>query len=71
MIERLRPDLALLDLEMPELDGLSVVRLLGGRRPPLVAFVTLVNGIGEELYFRGALFAAARQDPPLGVPIPL
>lgn len=26
---------------------------------PLVAFVTLVNGIGEELYFRGALFAAA------------
>ena len=26
---------------------------------PLVAFVTLVNGIGAELYFRGALFAAA------------
>lgn len=25
---------------------------------PVVAFVTLVNGIGEELYFRGALFAA-------------
>lgn len=25
---------------------------------PIVAFVTLVNGIGEELYFRGALFAA-------------
>lgn len=24
----------------------------------VVAFVTLVNGIGEELYFRGALFAA-------------
>lgn len=40
MIEKLKPDLALLDLQMPELDGLSVVRLLRGRRPPLVAFVT-------------------------------
>lgn len=25
---------------------------------PVVALVTLVNGVGEELYFRGALFAA-------------
>jgi len=40
MIEELKPDLALLDLQMPELDGLSVVRLLRGRRPPLVVFVT-------------------------------
>jgi two-component system LytT family response regulator len=40
MIERTKPDLALLDLQMPELDGLGVVRLLRGRRPPLVAFVT-------------------------------
>jgi DNA-binding LytR/AlgR family response regulator len=38
--EREKPDLLLLDLEMPELDGLGVVRLLRGRRPPLVAFVT-------------------------------
>jgi two-component system LytT family response regulator len=40
MIGKAKPDLALLDLQMPELDGLSVVRLLRGRRPPLVAFVT-------------------------------
>ena len=40
LIEQVKPDLALLDLQMPELDGLSVVRLLRGRRPPLVAFVT-------------------------------
>jgi len=40
LIEAEKPDLALLDLQMPELDGLSVVRLLRGRRPPLVAFVT-------------------------------
>ena len=40
MIGKAKPDLALLDLQMPELDGLGVVRLLRGRRPPLVAFVT-------------------------------
>ena len=36
----LRPDVVLLDLQMPELDGLSVVRSLSGDRPPLIIFVT-------------------------------
>ncbi|HKX32963.1 MAG TPA: LytTR family DNA-binding domain-containing protein [Blastocatellia bacterium] len=40
LIERERPDLALLDLQMPEIDGLGVVRLLRKSRMPLVAFVT-------------------------------
>jgi two-component system LytT family response regulator len=40
LIERLQPDLALLDLQMPEVDGLDVVRLLHKDRMPLVAFVT-------------------------------
>jgi two-component system, LytTR family, response regulator len=40
IIEREKPDLALLDLQMPELDGLGVVRLLRKDRTPLVAFVT-------------------------------
>jgi two-component system, LytTR family, response regulator len=40
LIERERPDLALLDLQMPEIDGLGVVRLLKKSRAPLVAFVT-------------------------------
>jgi two-component system, LytTR family, response regulator len=40
LIERLRPDLALLDLQMPERDGLSVVRALSKQVLPLVAFVT-------------------------------
>ena len=40
LIEREKPDLALLDLQMPELDGLGVVRLLRKDATPLVAFVT-------------------------------
>ena len=40
LIERERPDLALLDLQMPELDGFGVVRMLRKDRLPLVAFVT-------------------------------
>nr|MDQ3013957.1 LytTR family DNA-binding domain-containing protein [Acidobacteriota bacterium] len=40
VIEREKPDLALLDLQMPEIDGLGVVRLLKKSRMPLVAFVT-------------------------------
>src|SRR5689334_12373998 len=40
MIERERPDLALLDLQMPEVDGLGVARLLKKNAIPLIAFVT-------------------------------
>jgi len=40
LIGRERPDLALLDLQMPEIDGLGVVRLLKKSRMPLIAFVT-------------------------------
>jgi len=39
-IERERPDLALLDLQMPELDGIGVVRMLKKSDVPLIAFVT-------------------------------
>ena len=40
LIEQLSPDLALLDLQMPEVDGMGVVRLLRRDRLPLIAFVT-------------------------------
>ena len=40
LIERVQPDLALLDLQMPEVDGLGVVRLIRRDRLPLIAFVT-------------------------------
>jgi two-component system, LytTR family, response regulator len=40
LIERERPDLALLDWQMPELDGIGVVRSLKKHELPLIAFVT-------------------------------
>ena len=40
VIERTKPDLALLDLQMPEVDGLGVARLLKKNFMPLIAFVT-------------------------------
>jgi two-component system LytT family response regulator len=40
LIERERPDLALLDWQMPELDGIGVVRMLKKIEMPLIAFVT-------------------------------
>ena len=40
LIEQERPDLALLDWQMPELDGIGVVRMLRKDRIPLIAFVT-------------------------------
>ncbi|MGH9412094.1 MAG: LytR/AlgR family response regulator transcription factor [Vicinamibacterales bacterium] len=40
LIEKLRPDLALLDWQMPELDGMGVVRTLKKQDMPLIAFVT-------------------------------
>jgi two-component system LytT family response regulator len=39
-IERGRLDLVLLDIQMPELDGLDVVRSVGAERMPAVVFVT-------------------------------
>lgn len=40
IIKETKPDLALLDLQMPEATGLDVIRLLRKTQMPLVAFVT-------------------------------
>jgi two-component system, LytTR family, response regulator len=42
-IERLNPDVVLLDIEMPGLDGFEVIRELSGPKVPLIIFVTGYN----------------------------
>lgn len=55
LIERECPDLALLDLQMPELDGLGVVRLLAKNRTPLVAFVTAYDAYAVQAFALNAI----------------
>lgn len=50
LIESQRPDLALLDLQMPELDGLSLVRLIRKTWMPLVAFVTAYDEYAVQAF---------------------
>jgi two-component system LytT family response regulator len=50
LIEREHPDLALLDWQMPELDGIGVVRLLKKDAMPLVAFVTAYDEFAVKAF---------------------
>jgi two-component system LytT family response regulator len=50
VIERERPDLALLDLQMPELDGIGVVRMLKKPLLPLIAFVTAYDDYAVQAF---------------------
>jgi len=54
-ILELRPDVVLLDLQMPELDGLGVVRSLRGERSPLIIFVTGYERHAIEAFDVGAV----------------
>jgi len=51
LIDALEPDLILLDMAMPEVDGLAVARTLAGRdvRPALI-FVTAFDGFAVEAF---------------------
>jgi len=51
----LDPDLVLLDQQMPELDGLAVVRSLRGANTPLIIFVTAYERHALEAFEVGAV----------------
>lgn len=51
LIEALAPDLVLLDLTMPGMDGLAVARSLRGQpNPPAIVFVTAHDGFAVEAF---------------------
>lgn len=51
LAEALSPELVLLDMTMPEMDGLSVARALAGRNPrPAVIFVTAHDHFAVEAF---------------------
>lgn len=49
-IEKLRPDLALLDLQMPEVTGLEAVKMIRKDILPLVAFVTAYDEFAVQAF---------------------
>jgi len=54
-ILELKPDLVLLDFEMPELDGIAVVRSLLAERPPAIIFVTAYEKHALDAFEVGAI----------------
>jgi two-component system, LytTR family, response regulator len=55
MIERLAPDVAFLDIQMPDLSGLEVARHLRGAAVPVVVFVTAYDRHAVEAFELAAL----------------
>jgi two-component system, LytTR family, response regulator len=55
LIEARKPDLALLDFQMPEVDGLDVVRLLRRNRMPMIAFVTAYDEYAVQAFEMNAV----------------
>lgn len=50
LVEQHRPDVVFLDLQMPEVDGLGVVRLLKCRPLPMVVFVTAYDEFAVKAF---------------------
>ncbi len=55
IIKQTKPDLALLDLQMPEVSGLEAVKMLRKNQMPLVAFVTAFDEYAVQAFEVGAV----------------
>jgi two-component system, NarL family, nitrate/nitrite response regulator NarL len=67
-IAELRPDVVILDLRMPDLDGLGVLRALQAQDPPpscrvLIVSATLDDQVEAELYAAGAVGCLSKALP--------
>ncbi len=60
LARRLRPDVCLLDIRMPELDGIEVTRLLAGPDAADPLAVVVITTFDLDEYVHGALKAGAR-----------
>jgi len=54
-IEKLKPDVVFLDLQMPVMSGFEVVRNLGGKQAPVVVIVTAFDRHAIEAFEAGAV----------------
>ncbi len=55
LVRERRPDLALLDIQMPEVSGIDVVKALGSGEMPLVAFVTAYDDFAVQAFELNAI----------------
>jgi two-component system LytT family response regulator len=54
-IETLAPDLLFLDVQMPEMDGFEVIRIVGVQRMPMLVFVTAYDSFAVQAFEAHAL----------------
>ena len=55
LIQRLSPDIVLLDIRMPEMSGIQLVEALDHPSPPAVIFVTAYDSFAVEAFREGAV----------------